>query len=73
MTVSNILYHNDLIQAINQVQIIAHFDRVGHLVHTNELFLNMMGYDQDEVMGQYLQISCAKDNSDMAQHDNFWN
>ena len=73
MTILNNLYQNDLIQALDQVQMIVHFDHQGSVLHANSLFLATMGYAQDEVIGQHHRIFCKEENTDAAQQNQFWN
>ena len=73
MTILNNLYQNDLIQALDQVQMIVHFDHQGSVLHANRLFLATMGYAQDEVIGQHHRIFCKEENTDAAQQNQFWN
>jgi len=59
-------------QAINRVQTVADFDVEGRLIRANNNFLNMMGYDLNEVLGQHHSMFCDPSTVASADYKASW-
>jgi len=59
-------------QAINLVQAVADFDLDGRLLRANANFLNMMGYDLHEVVGQPHSLFCDAATMAAADYKTLW-
>jgi methyl-accepting chemotaxis protein len=59
-------------QAIDRVQAVIEFDLHGKVLHANENFLEVMGYDLDEVRGQHHRMFCDPVFSHSPEYLAFW-
>lgn len=59
-------------EAISRSNAIIEFDIQGNIVHANENFLHMMGYELDEIKGQHHQIFVNSDDIDSEEYRKFW-
>jgi methyl-accepting chemotaxis protein len=60
-------------EAIERVQAVVEFDLQGRILHANANFLNLMGYDLAEVVGQHHSLFCDEATSTSADYKAFWN
>ncbi|MFZ6771511.1 methyl-accepting chemotaxis protein [Undibacterium sp. SXout7W] len=68
----NAAFQSSLINALNRVQAVVEFDLEGRVLHANELFLSVMGYALDEIVGQHHRIFCADSDVDSMEYSQFW-
>jgi len=48
------------------------FDLEGNVLTANPIFLNIMGYQLNEIIGKHHSNMCFKQHSDSAEYHNFW-
>lgn len=60
------------IAAIHKVQAVIEFDLDGHVLMANQNFLDAMGYELDELLGQQHRIFMAPDQRESAEYLAFW-
>jgi methyl-accepting chemotaxis protein len=60
-------------QALDKVQAIIEFDLDGTVVSANENFLNIFGYELDEVLGKHHRMFCEPDYVESSAYTEFWN
>jgi len=61
-----------LLAAIDHVQAVIEFDLRGHVLRANRNFLNLMGYQPDEVVGQHHRMFCEPDYARSPAYKRFW-
>ena len=59
-------------QALNRVQAIIEFNLDGTVISANDLFLELFGYDLDEIVGQHHRIFCDPDYASSDDYAEFW-
>ncbi len=59
-------------QALDRVQAIAEFECDGTVIGANENFLQMFGYEQDEIVGKHHRIFCTSEDAKSSDYDTFW-
>jgi methyl-accepting chemotaxis protein len=59
-------------QALDRVQAIIEFDLDGTVVRANENFLDVFGYQADEVVGKHHRIFCEPSYADSPEYAEFW-
>ena len=59
-------------QALDRVQAIIEFDLDGTVVSANENFLDLFGYDLDEVVGKHHSIFCDPEYAKSDEYAEFW-
>jgi methyl-accepting chemotaxis protein len=59
-------------QALDRVQAIIEFNLDGTVVSANENFLQIFGYDSDEVVGKHHRIFCDPSYAESAAYADFW-
>ena len=59
-------------EAICRSQAVVEFDTGGHILWANDLFLDLMGYRLDTIVGQHHRIFCAPDLSSSTEYGLFW-
>jgi PAS domain S-box-containing protein len=59
-------------QAINGALAIAEYDAEGKLTRVNHNYLNIMGYSQDEVIGELHRIFVTKEEKSHEEYRQFW-
>jgi len=59
-------------QALDRVQAIIEFDLDGTVVSANQNFLNLFGYDLDEVVGKHHSIFCDPEYAKSDEYAEFW-
>lgn len=60
------------LEAIGRTQAIIEFDINGIIKDANANFLNLMGYQRDEVVGQHHKIFVLSDERESAEYRDFW-
>lgn len=63
---------NAKIKAINATQCVAEFTPDGYVIAANSFFLELMGYNKNEVHGQHHQIFCDTDVVNTPEYVHFW-
>lgn len=58
--------------AINQSQAIIEFSVDGHVIWANDIFLDLMGYELGQVLGQHHRIFCSANVVDSPEYGAFW-
>ncbi|MEG0001428.1 methyl-accepting chemotaxis protein [Comamonas sp.] len=61
-----------LLAALEQVQAVIEFDLEGKVVRANRLFLDLMGYSAEEVVGQHHRIFCPSEVTNSEGYRAFW-
>ena len=64
--------HQGQINAIGRTQAVVHFSVDGRVLWANEIFLNALGYDHDEAVGQHHSLFVAPANRDSKECKSFW-
>ncbi len=59
-------------QALDRVQAIAEFECDGTVIGANENFLQMFGYEHDEIVGKHHRIFCTPEDAKSSDYDTFW-
>lgn len=60
------------LQAIHRAQAVIEFDLDGRILFANENFLNLLGYRQDEVVGQHHRMFVPGNEADTTAYRTFW-
>ncbi len=60
------------IDAINRQQAVIEFDLDGKILHANENFLSVIGYELSEVTGQHHRIFCESQFTESVEYEKFW-
>ncbi|MFY2845232.1 PAS domain S-box protein, partial [Achromobacter ruhlandii] len=60
------------IAAIHKAQAVIEFDLEGHVLMANQNFLDTMGYELDEVLGQHHRMFVVPDERESAEYLAFW-
>ena len=63
---------NGQIAAIHKAQAVIEFDLDGHVLMSNQNFLDAMGYTLDELLGRHHRLFVAPDRRDTPQYCAFW-
>ena len=59
--------------AINRSNAVIEFDLDGNIRFANDSFLNVLGYTQDEIVGQHHSLFIENDYKDSGEYKDFWN
>jgi methyl-accepting chemotaxis protein len=59
-------------EAINRVQAVIEFDLQGRILHANDNFLDVMGYELDEVRGHHHRMFCDQEFAHSPEYLAFW-
>ena len=59
-------------QALNRVQAIIEFELDGTVISANDIFLQMFGYDLDDIVGKHHRIFCDPDYVETSEYARFW-
>lgn len=59
-------------QAIDRVQAVIEFDLQGKVLHANRNFLDVLGYELDEIRGQHHRMFCSPDFVHSPEYLAFW-
>jgi PAS domain S-box-containing protein len=60
------------IKAINKAALVIEFDTKGVILHANDLFLEIMGYKNEELIGQHHKLLIAKEIDYDSEYSSFW-
>ncbi|MCH2058357.1 MAG: PAS domain S-box protein [Thalassotalea sp.] len=60
------------VEALNRVKAIIEFNLDGTIVTANENFLNTMGYELDEIVGQHHSMFAEEGYADTQEYKDFW-
>ncbi len=58
--------------AINRAVSVIEFDLQGHVLNANRNFLDLMGYELEEIRGQHHRIFCEQEYVDTLEYCDFW-
>ncbi|MDB5819908.1 MAG: chemotaxis protein [Rhizobacter sp.] len=58
--------------ALNNIQALISFDLTGHVTEVNDVFLGVMGYSREEVLGQHHRLFCEPSFARSAEYAAFW-
>lgn len=61
-----------VLAAMNRSQAIIEFDTTGTILHANENFLNAMGYQLSEIVGQHHRMFVEPEEAASADYAAFW-
>ncbi|MCZ2813302.1 PAS domain S-box protein [Modestobacter sp. VKM Ac-2979] len=61
-----------LVAALDRAQAVIEFDLTGHVVTANQNFLDVMGYELDEVVGEHHRMFCDPAHADTQEYRQFW-
>ena len=61
-----------LLAALEHVQAVVEFDTEGRVLRANDLFLSLMGYSADEVLGQHHRMFCPAELVASDTYRKFW-
>ena len=64
--------NEDLFNAINRSQGFVEFDMKGNIVNCNQIFLDVVGYEFDEIKGKHHSIFCDDDFVNSQEYKDFW-
>jgi PAS domain S-box-containing protein len=59
-------------RVINEAMAVIEFDPDGTILKANSNFLDVMGYKQDEIVGEHHRVFVAKDERNSDSYRNFW-
>ncbi|NIZ12614.1 PAS domain S-box protein [Phaeobacter sp. HF9A] len=60
------------LEAANRSQAVIEFDLEGYVLRANEIFLELTGYNEEEIIGQHHRIFCAKEEVESRRYLAFW-
>lgn len=63
---------DNIVKAINTTQAVIQFSLDGHIEHANDNFLNLMGYQLQEVKGKHHSIFVEPGTANSAAYQQFW-
>ena len=58
--------------ALSRTRMVVEFDLNGRLLWANEMFLDVMGYSRETVVGQHHNLFCTQDTIASGEYDDFW-
>ena len=61
-----------IVRAINRALAVVEFDMQGHVLHANDNFLNLTGYDLQEIVGQHHRMFCEPAYVQTEAYVQFW-
>ncbi|MBD3822041.1 MAG: PAS domain-containing protein [Thiotrichales bacterium] len=61
-----------LIDAISRSQAMIEFDVEGNILNANENFLQTMGYQKEEILGQHHRMFVSQEESSHPDYQKFW-
>jgi methyl-accepting chemotaxis protein len=59
-------------RVINDAMSVVEFDPEGNILKANQNFLDVMGYKQDEILGEHHRLFISKDERNSDSYRNFW-
>ncbi len=63
---------DSIVKALDRSQAVCEFGLDGIITDANSLFLNLMGYEKSEVVGQHHRIFCSPSYAESSEYDEFW-
>lgn len=60
------------VSAIGKAQAVIEFDMAGHILNANDNFLNVMGYEIDDIQGEHHRIFCETEYANSTDYKRFW-
>ncbi|MEE4192134.1 MAG: PAS domain S-box protein [Halieaceae bacterium] len=63
---------DSIVKALDRSQAVCEFELDGTISDANSLFLNLMGYDKDEVVGKHHRIFCSPSYAESPDYEEFW-
>jgi methyl-accepting chemotaxis protein len=60
------------VAAMSKAQAVIEFDMSGHVMCANDNFLNVMGYDLDDIRGEHHRMFCEPEYSSATDYKRFW-
>ncbi len=63
---------DSIVKALDRSQAVCEFNLDGTITDANTLFLNLMGYDKDEVVGKHHRIFCNPSYTESPEYEEFW-
>lgn len=63
---------DSIVKALDRSQAVCEFNLDGTISDANSLFLNLMGYDKDEVVGKHHRIFCNPSYAESPDYEEFW-
>ncbi len=64
--------HSSYLEAINRSMAVIEFNLDGQVLQANERFQELMGYRQDEIVGQHHRLFCRPEDSNSEAYRQFW-
>ena len=61
-----------LLTALDQAQAVIEFDLEGRVLHANDRFLECMGYERQDVVGQHHRMFCPPEHARSHEYAEFW-
>ncbi|RYY04765.1 MAG: PAS domain S-box protein [Gammaproteobacteria bacterium] len=61
-----------VVDSIGRALAIAEFDMDGNIIAVNDNFLNLMGYEKQELVGQHHRILCSREEAESDEYEVFW-
>lgn len=68
----SIAFAEGVYAALDKIQALISFDLGGHVTEVNEVFLQVMGYERDEVIGRHHRMFCDPAYGRSAEYAGFW-
>ena len=65
--------NESIINAIDRSQALIEFDMDGTIIRANDIFLQLLGYHENEIIGQHHSIFLDDENINSDEYKNFWN
>ncbi len=70
--ISNVALTDGVFAALNKIQALISFDLSGHVTQVNDVFLGVMGYSREEVLGQHHRLFCDPAYARSPDYAAFW-
>ncbi len=64
--------YKSIIEAMDRSQAMIEFDMQGNILKANNLFLDLTGYTEEEIIGKHHSLFVEKDYKKSAEYKNFW-
>jgi len=63
---------DSIVKALDRSQAVCEFNLDGSISDANSLFLNLMGYDREEVIGKHHRMFCNPSYTESPDYEEFW-